>query len=500
MKVCLINPTILSDGNCDSNKMFMHLGLGYMASVLVENGYEVDIIECFLHRISIKETVEKVVRGNYDVVGVSIYYFNYANSMRIIRMIKSKKSSIFVFTGGFFSSINYEELLKVLKGIDCCIIGEGEYTCLELIQLLDKGLEWRNILGIAYCADKKIIKNHIRPVISDLDKLPYPKRVFIDKSENASMIVSRGCYQNCAICGLNSFLKIQDADYVRMRTVRNVVDEIDLLVNKHGIKTIYFQDNNLITNKQWIEEFCEEVAIRNIKFKFQMFARCNNIYGKAHVLGKLKELGLQSVFVESGSFVQRQIDFYKKNTSHDVVMKGFTTLNEHNIKYTLGLILLDPYTTIDEIISNLDSLEEIKFYENSMYNQVPISMISPLYPIHGTPFSQYMEEKQMFNRNSELKYDFLHRDVEKFYSISKDWNHIIEPINKNLLLLIEGNEVSNKQDLIEKKAILLKTDLQFLYKLARIIKNNNILNDNFTMLIERWRSILWKRLKLEKIF
>ncbi|MGB7606342.1 MAG: radical SAM protein [Lutisporaceae bacterium] len=493
MRICLINPTMTISTFLNNEQAFVHLGIGYMAAVLEENGFKVDIIECALQGVAGAELLRKITDQKYDAVGFSIYYFNYLNTSRLIGKIKASNPSIFLFAGGYFPTLNYTYLLNAVRGIDCCVLGEGEYTSLELMNAISQSKDWRHVSGIAYKQGNTVMKTDIRPLVPNLDILPFPKRVYLYKDNVASIIASRGCYQNCSFCGLRSFLDGFLGDNVRMRSVENVIDEMEYLVKECNVERIYFQDNNLLTNRLWLDKFYNSLKERDVKVKFHIYARTNNIYDNKDILMELKSIGLDCIFVEFGSFVQRQIDFYNKNTTSSNVLKGFQVLAELGINYIMGLVLLDPFVTISEILSNIETMKSIEYYKHAFYHQTPVSCLMPLYPIHDTPFYKYMEKEGLIEDDKTTKYSFIDADVIIFSDTMVQWKQkVIATINK--LDFHFTNEAQWDSELINRLIIkreqLLKTDLEFLESLCIEIINNNKSNENLRNLLKKWETYL----------
>lgn len=489
MRICLVNPTMTNSTSPSSSQAFVHLGMGYIGAVLEQNGFTVDIVECGLQGVAGAELLRKIADEKYDAVGFSIYYFNYPNASRLIGRLKASNPSLFLFAGGFFATLNYSYLLNSIKGIDCCVLGEGEYTCLEMMTAISQNKDWRQIPGIAYKQADTVVKTDDRPLIADLDMLPFPKRVYLYKDKAAPIIASRGCYQNCSFCGLRSFLEDFPGDNVRMRSVENVIDEMEYLVKERNVEHIYFQDNNMLTNKLWLDEFCKRLKERALTVKFHIYARTNNIYDSIDKLRELKGLGLDCIFVEFGSFVQRQIDFYNKNTTSEHVIRGFRALSELGISYMMGLVLLDPFTTLREILSNIEAMKSIECYNYAFYHQLPVSCLMPLYPIHDTPFYKYMEKQGLLEDDKAIKYSFADADAAVFNDAMSQWKQKVISVVNTLDAYLENaaqEELERINRLISMRKQLLRVDLEFLEALCIEIMNNNKSVESLKGLIEKW--------------
>ena len=145
------------------------------------------------------------------------------------------------------------------------VIGEPEQTIFELVRALEEGTKqnFKKIRGIAFNENGKKVVTPPRPVIEDLDSLPFPARhllpmdaYFAAAKENplrgeiskpwATMITSRGCPHNCVFCANHNFMGRQ----WRGRSPENVVDEIEQLVRTYVLNRSTSNDDNMALNKK----------------------------------------------------------------------------------------------------------------------------------------------------------------------------------------------------------------------------------------------------------
>src|SRR5690554_3008900 len=268
-----------------------------------------------------------------------------------------KKKSLFIFIGGYYPTLRTEEIFNIIPEINCAVIGEGENVCVELAEALKTDNSWKNIKGIAYIDNKNLkINEHSEPIIN-LDHLPFPTRILNEYSKIFSIVSSRGCYNSCSFCGIRKFLSNSSLPKVRYRSVKNVITEMEFIVKEYNPNLIKFTDETfLISNKNrllWIDEFITDCKSRNININMCIQAKANDIIFFKGKLGELKEIGLQFIFIGIESFSQRQLDYFKKTTSVSCNKESLLILKEKKIKFQMGFILLDPYSTISEIIDNL---------------------------------------------------------------------------------------------------------------------------------------------------
>jgi len=469
MKIALINPPNKKEQYYDSSHSFSHLGLGYVAASLESSGYEVDYYETYLQGISQKEIIEILIKNEYCAIGFTAYYYNIFEIIRMASKIK-KYFNPFIFVGGIYASTNCNDIL-INSCIDCCVLGEGEVTVINLMESLRKKNDWRDIMGIAYSAPNGIIASK-RGCVDILDNLPFPQRPYILKNKIVSMIASRGCNGNCSFCGIRSYYSEFTTTNIRIRSTKNVVEEIKHLVKNQNIDYIYFQDENFFSifniDVTWAHRFCELILRENLEFKFYLYARADDIVNHESILKELKKSGLQCVFVGIESFIDRQLKLFNKRTTREINLQALQILKENSFNFIIGFIPLDPFITMEELFENISTLLSSKFYENSFFGQTPISCLSPLFPMPMTNIYKLLNEKKLYKPEILHKYIFQDTKIQSFYEELESWRNGIRKeyeIIDNRYKNTDYISIEN-QKLLEELRNLLKKDIEFLYDLC----------------------------------
>lgn len=496
MKICLINPPIQGkrmEGYEWSNNSYtmQHLGIGYIAGTLEANHYNIDIIECPGEDISVEELCLRLIRGQYDIIGISTYFYNFINVLRIIKKIRLKLSRSFLFLGGYLPTLCPEQVLEKAKEIDCCVIGEGELTCLELVHAIEEGHDWKQISGIAYIEEKIMIKTSVREQINELDSLPFPKRVIISQ-RFVPMSTSRGCYGMCNFCGVREFYEACNINLMRFRSAENVVAEIEYIKKQYNPKLFLFSDETFFSGssnrREWLESFYKILNEKKLNIKFHALARANDVIRQQDVICRLKEVGLVNVFIGVESFVQRQLDFYKKRTKVNENVEAIRILIENNIQISLGLMLLDPFTTLDEILENIKWLRNTRCYEFVDEKQEIFSIDGPVIAIPGTDLYKYLEDNNLLVSN-EIKYEFQDKQTIIFNDIIEEWKKYVKPISKKFYLIKQAEYLGYNniaEELRNQKNIIMELDLDFMEEICWDIKNGSVTDGSYSHLFEQW--------------
>jgi magnesium-protoporphyrin IX monomethyl ester (oxidative) cyclase len=327
MKVLLINPPQLFYPGSDAPAGNLPLGLMYIAAVLDKAGYKTEILDAFMTDSSFLkagDTIEvgmpygrireEIQRRKPDIVGVTNpFSCQVDNAIRVGNIAKQVDPSILTVVGGPHVSAVPVEFLGEAKNIDIGVVGEGEYTMLDIVRLSEGHKKISEVQGIAYRKDEAVVLNAPRPFIKDLDELPYPAYHLVEmerylnprkieyrsfKERAISMITSRGCPFNCNFCSVNLHMgktfRAHSADYV--------IGHIEHVVNKYRVKTIFFEDDNLTFDLKRFEVICDKIIEKNIKFNWETPNGVRADYLTFSLLKKMKKSGCQSVFfgIESG--------------------------------------------------------------------------------------------------------------------------------------------------------------------------------------------------------
>lgn len=461
MKICLINPSVIDEKKNASplstrNKYFInpynlaHLGLGYIASVLEKNGYPCDVFELPVEQCTIYEFINRIISSKYDFVAISTYYYNVRNAMRIAAKIKKNNNKTFISLGGFLPTLSFESLL--LSGIpaDCCCIGEGEYTTLELVKAIEKGVNWKNINGLAYIENGTVVRTKPRKLIEDLDELPYPVRPFVRKRMIAAIVTSRGCYGVCNYCGIREFMEQCEGKKYRRRRPECVVDEIEHLIRKYDVKYIVINDGlfhfSSKEGQRWFDTFERLIIERNINVSFLCDFRANEIVAYPDIVKRYKQIGLYNVNVGVESFVQRHLDFYGKGTTVEQNVRAVKILEENEINYTIGVLIFNPITTLEEVIEYCRVTREMNFYQKEYSIIRPLSVGSRVIATTGTRLFDYVVDNGLYENNA-FNYHFEDSRMELCYELIAKWSEFSsEVFNYNYLAYITQGQKLWKDD------------------------------------------------------
>ena len=170
--VILVNPPYRTKPH--QHPPFPPLGLGYLAAVLEKNHFEVEVIDCQASRLSYSEFKQELSRRQPTIVGVTSTTRLYKSALEVVRIAKEVHPESLTVIGGPHVTFWDKNALKECPELDVVIRKEGENTLLELVQRLDEGKSYYDVVGTTCRRGKGFVRNSDRPYIENLDALPFP--------------------------------------------------------------------------------------------------------------------------------------------------------------------------------------------------------------------------------------------------------------------------------------------------------------------------------------
>jgi anaerobic magnesium-protoporphyrin IX monomethyl ester cyclase len=242
-----------------------NLGLGYLAATLSIHGYQALVLD---FEQDPAEILAEIKGHDPIIVGFSlIFQFYLPRFQSLVRFLRHAGVGCHFTMGGHFPSLSYQHALDLLPELDSIVRFEGELTLLEMADVLSTGQDYRTISGIAYRGDNGVVTTPMRPLVTDLDQLPFPVR----RHERhallghcaAQILASRGCIRTCSFCSIHMFYRSAPGKVVRTRKPARVVEEMRLLHQQHGITIFMFQDDDFPVFgpvwRRWANEFVDEL-------------------------------------------------------------------------------------------------------------------------------------------------------------------------------------------------------------------------------------------------
>ena len=367
MRIFLIkssNPTILYKGIAPP------LGLMYIASYIKQRRHdEVRILDTRLYKEPHKEIYNSINEFRPDIVGISAFTFEAPAMYHYAYLIKNL-TDIPIVAGGPHATSLPQEVIKN-KEIDIAVIGEGEITFKELLDVLEMGNSLSNIQGIVYRNNGHATINKPREFIENLDELPFPAWDLIELKKYAKiasineiasrpymiLLTSRGCPFKCTYCH-NIFGKI-----FRARSANNVLEEMEILINQYSIKDFKIIDDISNFDKERIKSILKMIIANQwkIKIAFPNGVRADIL--DEEIIYLMKKAGTVEVAIAVETVSQRLQKMVKKNLNLEKVKKMINVCVDNGM-FVQGFFMLGfPTETEEEVKATIDFACKSKIHE-----------------------------------------------------------------------------------------------------------------------------------------
>lgn len=317
------------------------LGLAYCASVLEQEGYDVDILDALVLGVRFPKLRRILASTRPDVVGISSYSPTRYECFRTAAVVKEVLPQAVVIMGGPHVSAVAEDTLHEVPHVDHIVRGEGEYALLELLRTLESRGDPSQVGGVSTRVDGEIVEAPTRPNIPELDALPPPARNLLPmKSYRTRMpstmhactttLTSRGCPARCTFCTRDWFSRD-----TRFHSAQYMVDEIEGVVSRWGIRGFIMQDDTFTLNKRRIFEFCDALTERKLDVRWLATTRvdCLNL----DLLKAMKAAGCEVVTFGIESMNPETLKWLKKGFTVEKVRRAIDWCNE------VGLVVRGSY-------------------------------------------------------------------------------------------------------------------------------------------------------------
>lgn len=381
LRIALIN--VVLDGDYQYEQE-IPLGLASIASFLRSKGYPLEIHQCLASKG--EDRIQAAVEVDANVYGMQLTMVNYEQVRNVAAGIKKLRPHALIVCGGPFLATLAETILRNEPLFDYLVVGEGEFTFLELLDKLGdtspdfsliQSLVWRSSSG-------EVCKNPLRKPIGDLDCLPFPARDFMELAqrdpvdggmrESVRVITSRGCVGRCSFCCVNLSNEIARGKRWRGRSPTHVVDELEYLIKYYHARIFNFSDSSFEDpgeiGKKRARRICEEIIRRGLSLSAKVYMRCETMKTENDIdlLKTYKKAGVDVVIIGAEAGSDFELDLYEKRASLEDNYRTAKFLRDLDIFYVLvGFIMYGPYSTAETLRANIEFLNDCGLTDNVMH-------------------------------------------------------------------------------------------------------------------------------------
>jgi anaerobic magnesium-protoporphyrin IX monomethyl ester cyclase len=381
------------------------LGLGYITAVLKRNRIETKIIDLSVENIDLSTylSLEKP-----EIVGISSIVTSARRAHEIAKQSKSILPRSFVVMGGPYPSMMRDRLLTRQREVDAAVVGEAEFTFLELVKRLQDGKRLDAVEGLIFREDDRIRSNQMSNLIYPLDRIPYPAREELKMplyGENAgSIFTSRGCPQQCIFCSRPVFGRKW-----RGHSPEYVLKEIEYLMKEYEVSTLSVLDDNFTVDLTRAEKILDRIIAKKWKLAIYFWNGMRVDHMTKDLLLKLKKAGCTAINFGVESVDPDVLSFIRKGVSLNQIEQAIKLTHELGIIVNIFLMLGNPGDTAE-------AADKIKtFVEKVHVDGVHLSMATPLM---GTKFWDWVETNgRWLDYDREELLDWPIDDTDESYPV-----------------------------------------------------------------------------------
>lgn len=390
------------------------VGLAYLASVLEKNGINVAIVDQVAEMISNDEVIRKVKEFSPQIIGFSCLTQVVNNAKVLADKIRDLDKKIKIVLGNIHPTLFTQELLEE-GAADIIVRSEGERTLLEAVLAIAESKDLESVRGISFRINGKITHNPDRPLIADIDELPYPAWHLFDLKLYSStplisvydvslpILASRGCPYRCIFCSQDRIHRTP-----RYRKIDNIIDEIEYMNDKYKVGTFGFIDPFFPFSVKFGLDFCDMFIERGLHKKIKWVTETRVDLVNFELLKRMKEAGANLIMFGFEVGNQGVLDKLRKGTNLEQSRLAMRYAKRAGLM-TLGLFMLgmpgDSRKTCEETI---------KFAKELDCDIVKFNITVP-YP-----------GSELFEKNKE-KLKEEQKDWERFIAWA-DWAGNFDPI------------------------------------------------------------------------
>ena len=317
------------------------LGIYLLSAFVRQEGYDAKSFSGTLE--SGKRIIDKFCTENKILmIGLYCDYENVTENIFISQYVK-EKYHLPVIIGGPQATALDEKFFMQSK-CDVVVRYEGELTVLELMNFFLEGIgDLKNILGITYMINGKLRKNLERPLIKNLDALPFIDENCYLKPQHffrwLSIMTGRGCPFHCTFCHEGTHTR-----QIRLRSIENVLAEIDAYLAKWHSDEIYifFTDDTFTLNLERLKQLCVGISERRKNFDIKFFCEghIHTLYKNPEMIKLLAESGCIRIQIGIEAGTTKVLQAYGKNTTPTEILEVIRLCRDFGIQQVYGNIIL----------------------------------------------------------------------------------------------------------------------------------------------------------------
>jgi len=338
------------------------LGILYIGAALLKAGHEVRFFNGAL--LTHEEILRRVGEFDPQFAGIHSTTFGWYKAMHTAEAVKQLNPGIFTCVGGPYPIAKQEQCLVDCEYFDAVGTGEGEITVPEIVARLEAECSLEGVLGVAFRQGPGILKNPPRPLIEDLDSLPFPARELLGEADRCLpppgtyrrnpvtvLMTARGCDRNCMFCFQIDSKRQAGVRGVRYRSIENVLAEIEHCLDQ-GYREIKFLDDTLAADYHRALLLAREIKARGLDFSWFASACVNQV--DEPLLQAFKDAGCWAILFGGESGEQKNLNAVRKGSTVDHTREAVRIAKKVGLRVSMPFIFGIPGQTYQDGLKTID--------------------------------------------------------------------------------------------------------------------------------------------------
>jgi len=372
---------------------------------------EIDVVDCQAMSLDWRGLEKRIESFNPDIVASSGFATcNAYVTARTLETAKKLKPDVLTVTGGQHFTVMAQESLEAYPEIDVIVRGEGEETLVELVKAVGEKSNFSRIKGISFRHRQEIQHNLSRPLMGNLDELPFPGYHFVEeyahryhftmmagrKARYGMIEASRGCPHRCTFC---SQWKHWQGTW-RHKSTKRVAEEMEFLYKNYESKLLWLTDDNFGLGKR-MDDLCDELIKRGFSDDITCFmqARCDDVVKNQSLLPKMNKAGITWLLLGVESHSKSTLDSFHKGTKPEDAKTAIKLLKQNDMFSQATCI-------IGERKDSAESIANLRGFVSSLDPDIAIFMM--LTPFPGTELYEEAKRNTWIEDWNWANYDMVH--------------------------------------------------------------------------------------------
>lgn len=391
------------------------ISLAYLSAYLEMRGLSNDILDTRLEKCPETSLCERINETKPRIVAFTSSTAGIKNAAKMAAQVKAINPQITTLIGGWHASALPEETLSSYPQFDFLIHGEGEVVLTNLVECIFGGSQTRDIKGIAFKSNGKVQVNPREKLIDNLDDIPFPARHKLPvklyhprpatrnylKLPTTGILLGRGCPYQCLFCYKGVWGK-----GVRFRSPENILEEIEMCINRFGIRDFRFYDDTLTFPRWDLEGFCNAIITKKLNISWNCWSRVNDV--NTEKLRLMKEAGCYHIKFGIEFGTEKALRLAYKGATLEQARTAVDLAKKVGLECKGSFIFGIPGETVEDCKKTLDFALELSPHFATFY---------AFDPIPGSPFYNQIVTNEIDPEHGVLARELVQKMADDAYKV-----------------------------------------------------------------------------------